>query len=132
MPPAELAAGAVLFDATGRVLLVQRGQAPLAGTWSLPGGHIAPGEAPDAAIVREMREETGLRVRVRALICILELSAEGRTFAIHEHLCEQLDANDPIAGDDARAVRWVSPGELGSLGVTEEVQAIIAKARQML
>ena len=55
---------AVIRDATGRILLQKRTD----GLWSLPAGAIDPGEAPAQALVREVWEETGLRVRPRRLI----------------------------------------------------------------
>ena len=57
-------AGGIVFDAGARLLLVRRGQAPSAGSWSVPGGRCLPGESPAAACVREVAEETGLRVEV--------------------------------------------------------------------
>ncbi len=55
--------GAIVRDEAGRLLLIQRGHDPGAGLWSLPGGRIEPGETDEQALVREMREETGLTVR---------------------------------------------------------------------
>ncbi len=57
------AAAAVVVDAAGRVLLVQRRFPPYAGGWCLPGGLAEPGESPEATASREVREETGLEVR---------------------------------------------------------------------
>ena len=54
--------GAVIKDETGRLLLIRRGHEPGAGLWSIPGGRIEPGESDLAALVREVREETGLDV----------------------------------------------------------------------
>ena len=56
--------GAVIRDDEGRLLLIKRGHEPGAGLWSLPGGRIEPGETDTEALVREMREETGLTVKV--------------------------------------------------------------------
>ena len=53
--------GAVVFNADC-VLLVRRAKAPLAGEWSLPGGAVELGETLEEAVVREVAEETGLRV----------------------------------------------------------------------
>lgn len=53
--------GAVIVQ-HGRVLVVQRGQEPLKGAWSLPGGALELGETIEQGIVREVREETGLEV----------------------------------------------------------------------
>src|SRR5260370_18836090 len=53
--------GAILTDG-GRILLIRRGHEPEKGRWSLPGGRIEPGETDQQALVREVREETGLEV----------------------------------------------------------------------
>ena len=58
-------AGGIVHDAAGRLLVILRGHAPSAGTWSVPGGRCLPGEAAPDACVREVREETGLAVVVQ-------------------------------------------------------------------
>ena len=55
--------GALIFN-QNRILLVERGREPLKGWWSLPGGAVEVGERLEAAIRREVLEETGLQVRV--------------------------------------------------------------------
>jgi 8-oxo-dGTP diphosphatase len=56
--------GAALLD-TGRLLAARRSAPPdLAGRWELPGGKVEPGETPEAALVRELREELGVEVEV--------------------------------------------------------------------
>jgi 8-oxo-dGTP diphosphatase len=59
-----LVVAAALLAADGRVLLAQRppGRA-MAGLWEFPGGKVAPGESPEAALVRELTEELGISVR---------------------------------------------------------------------
>jgi ADP-ribose pyrophosphatase YjhB (NUDIX family) len=61
--PVVACVGAVVHDTAGRLLLIRRGQEPSRGLWSLPGGRVEPGETVAAAVVREVREETGLEVR---------------------------------------------------------------------
>lgn len=61
------AASAVIFDRHGRLLLQQRSDG---GQWGLPGGSVEVGESVAAAVVREVREETGLVVRPRRLVGI--------------------------------------------------------------
>jgi 8-oxo-dGTP diphosphatase len=63
-----LVAAAALIDASGRVLLTQRPQhKQLGGLWEFPGGKVEPGEAPEDALIRELKEELALTVEPDAL-----------------------------------------------------------------
>lgn len=122
-------AGAVIFHSDGRVLLVLRGRPPAMGTWSLPGGRLEAGETPEQAAVREVREETGLVVTVVRHLELFPLRDGELAFDIHEIHCAPVDEDaTPIAGDDAADVRWVRPADFPSLGVTEAVQGVVARA----
>jgi ADP-ribose pyrophosphatase YjhB (NUDIX family) len=123
----EVVVGAVVLDPRGRVLLVRRGRPPGAGSWSLPGGHVEPGEPLDAAIVREVLEETAVRARVVCALCVVPVAREGYAYSIHEHLLVPLDpATEPRAGDDAADARWVDPGEAVAMGLRPDAQAVVA------
>ncbi len=125
------AVGAVIFDGAGRVLLVQRGRAPLLGTWALPGGRVQSGETVNEAIEREVLEETRLEVCAKERIDTVALEAEGFSYEIEEFLCVMTRTSDPaIAGDDARGVRWATREELEGLGVTEVARGVIERARR--
>ena len=63
--------GAVVLDGD-RVLLVKRAHEPLKGQWSLPGGVVELGETLDVALMREVREETGLTITVGPVVEVLE------------------------------------------------------------
>jgi mutator protein MutT len=121
-----VAAGAVVVDAEGRVLLIRRGHAPSVGEWTLPGGRVEPGETPEDAVVRELREETSLDGRVSASLGVVTLAREGAAYAIHEYLVH-VDAPGSARADDAADARWVAPGDLEGLGVRDDAIAVIRR-----
>ncbi len=123
-------AGAIVFRDDGAVLLVKRGRAPSAGTWSLPGGRIEQGETPEAAAVREVREETGLVVHEPRHLEIVRIEDSDVTYLIHEIVCEiSGDAIALVPGDDAAAAEWVH--DLETYGATAAVQGVVSRARAL-
>ncbi|HEY9413862.1 MAG TPA: NUDIX domain-containing protein [Pseudonocardia sp.] len=124
--------GAIVHDRVGRLLLIQRGREPGRGLWSLPGGRVEAGESEPDALVREMDEETGLRVRVVRLVGRVHRPApDGDTYDIGDYLCELTDPGDgsgaltPRAGDDADDARWVDAAEYEALPVVEGMREIL-------
>ncbi|MGI8759898.1 MAG: NUDIX hydrolase [Jatrophihabitantaceae bacterium] len=108
-------AGGIVFDAAGRLLLVERGRPPSSGCWSVPGGHCLPGETAAAACVRELAEETGLLVQVLRSAGQVRRSGEsGIVYDIEDFVCRAV-GGALRAGDDASEVRWVSSAELAEL-----------------
>ena len=111
--------GAVIKDDQGRLLLIKRGHAPGAGLWSLPGGRIEPGETDAEALVREMREETGLAVQTGRLIgTVRRPGQDGDVLDIRDYAAT-VTGGTLRAGDDAAEARWVAATELESLPITE-------------
>jgi 8-oxo-dGTP diphosphatase len=108
-----LVAAAALIDPDGRVLLAQRPEGkPMAGLWEFPGGKVAPGETPEAALIRELHEELGVDTWQS---CLAPL-----TFASHGyddfHLLMPLFACRKWQGRpcarEGQALRWVRPARL--------------------
>ncbi|TNC23207.1 NUDIX hydrolase [Amycolatopsis alkalitolerans] len=106
--------GGILHDAAGRLLVIQRGHDPGRGLWSLPGGRVEPGETDEQAVVREMREETGLDVRPGALAGMV---VRGR-YEIYDYVCEVLGGR-LRPGDDAADARWVDAAAFAALPLTD-------------
>lgn len=100
------------------VLLVQRGREPMKGRWSIPGGLIEIGEMLGDAVVREVREETGLEVEPVELIELLDrIHRDGERVRYHyviaDYLC-RVTGGSLKAASDADAVRWVERAEWNS------------------
>ena len=111
--------GAVIKDGRGRLLLIKRGHAPGAGLWSLPGGRIEPGETDAEALVREMREETGLVIEAGQLIGTARRPAQDGGILDIRDYAATVTGGTLRAGDDAADARWVAASELETLPVTE-------------
>jgi len=84
----------VIQRADGAILLVQRGRPPEQGHWGLPGGKVDWMEKVEAAVVREVLEETGLQVRVERLLCVVDHfePALGQHWVAPVYLVRALDA----------------------------------------
>ena len=128
--------GAIVVDGS-RVVLVKRAYEPLKGAWSLPGGAVELGETLADAVAREVREETGLDVRVGALVEVLERvhrDADGRVefhYVLADYVCTPLGGALAAASDAADA-RWVSFDEMDAYGVSATTITVIAKALKEL
>ncbi len=100
----------------GKVLLIRRGKEPLRGRWVVPGGTVELGETLEEALVREMREETGLTVEPAEIVTVFDRiqRESGRVvyhYVIVDYLCRYV-AGEARAGSDAEALVWAGPGEL--------------------
>lgn len=108
-----LVSAVALIDPDGRVLLAQRPEGKsLAGLWEFPGGKVDPGETPEAALIRELREELGIETKAS---CLAPL-----TFASHSyddfHLLMPLFAcrrwEGIASGREGQTLAWVRPDKL--------------------
>jgi 8-oxo-dGTP diphosphatase len=118
MPQPELCVGAVAVD-NGQILMVRRGRGPAQGMWSVPGGRVEAGETLAEAVVRELREETGLAGVCEALIGWAERIGDGYHYVILDFAVTIMDIAEPAAGDDAAEAAWVPLYEVADLALAE-------------
>jgi ADP-ribose pyrophosphatase YjhB (NUDIX family) len=127
-----LGVGALIFG-NDTILLVERGHEPLKGYWSLPGGLLELGEKLEAAVQREVLEETGLEVEPLGLFELFERiipDPQGNTeyhYVLADYIC-RVTGGTLQAASDVSDVRWVPRRQLGDLRVTEGTLAVIERA----
>jgi ADP-ribose pyrophosphatase YjhB (NUDIX family) len=100
------------------MLMIRRGHDPGKGLWSIPGGRVEPGETDDQAVMREVREETGLDVTCGRLLGTVERpGVAGTIFVIrdYEAFLAAGTMGSPVAGDDAADAGWLPLGDVTAL-----------------
>ena len=131
--PLLLVAAAALVDADGRVLLTQRPEGKaMAGLWEFPGGKVAPGETPEHALVRELKEELGIDTRRSCLAPIAFASHAYEDF----HLLMPLFACRVWQGEvtplEGQAIKWVRPARLRDYPMPPADEPLVALLRDLL
>ena len=124
---------AILVVRRGRVLLARRGVPPRAGLWDVPGGFVEAGETAEDAVRREAREETGLQVRVVAMLGSLPDVYGSRRVATL-NLCYVVEARGgiPAPASDVTELRWVAVGRPGVRLAFAHQRAMLDLLRQRL
>ena len=113
------------------VLLVQRGNPPRQGEWSIPGGRIEPGEATTHAALRELREETGVEAELAGLIDVVDAIFQNKAGTLTTRHYIMIDyaarwrSGEPVAADDADAARFVPLSELATYNLWDETVRVI-------
>lgn len=131
-----LAASIALFR-NGKVLLGERARPPGQGLFSLPGGVVELGENLEAAVRREVFEETGLEIEISAFVRHHEVIARDETGAVQRHFVVAVFAGrsehgEPRLSEETLSFRWADPVELDSLALTDGLADILVAARKAL
>ncbi|MFB8764634.1 NUDIX domain-containing protein [Nocardiopsis alba] len=122
---------AVVLDDDGAVLLHRRSDD---GRWATPGGILEPGEQPARAVVREVREETGVEVRVERLATVI--AQEPYTYPNGDRVqfldlafrCRPIGGEPRVDGDESLEVAWFAPEEMPRMA--ERILERIRHARE--
>jgi 8-oxo-dGTP diphosphatase len=130
-PPFAVAVDLVVFtvrDGALQVLLVERGEEPFRDGLALPGGFVRPGEGLEAAAVRELREETGIRVaHLEQLASYGDPDRDPRMRVVSvAYLALAPDLPRPTAGTDAAAAAWHPASEVPRRRLAFDHAAILA------
>lgn len=124
--------GALIVE-NGGVALIKRGNAPLLGEWSIPGGMLELGETLRQGAEREALEETNLVVRATELLGVFDRvvpDADGKIryhYVLIDFLCERI-SGELRAGADAADARWFTPEEISQLNLAEDTAGVIRTA----
>lgn len=131
--PATIGVGGLVFDAAGRILLIQRRNPPGAGEWHIPGGRLEPGESLRHCCRREVFEETGLKVEAQAIIAVADRRLESFHYVVVDFIARLEDGEEQKAlkaGSDALSVAWVRPEALDEYPLIEGLREVIAAGRK--
>jgi 8-oxo-dGTP diphosphatase len=131
-----LAVSAAIFR-DGRVLIVRRARPPAHGLYTLPGGGVELGETLEEAIIREVREETGLAIAPLALVGFREAIARDAAGRVERHFvilpfAARFIAGEIVLSEELAEAHWRKPDDLADLKTTEGLAAIVAGAERIV
>ena len=127
-------ASVLLHRADGKVVLVKRSREPGKGRWALPGGITKWGERVEETAVREVREETGLDVRLLELVGVYDIIEKDRENRARFHYVTVCFKGERIGGrlrvgSDVENAKWFGPKELNEEMLTDCTLRALRNAR---
>jgi 8-oxo-dGTP diphosphatase len=128
-------AGVVVCD--GKILLEKRKSEPGRGKWSIPGGLVELGESTERAVIREVKEETGLDVEKPEHIDVADSIIRDENGEIKYHFVMvdyflKLKGGELQAASDAQELRWVPFDDVEMYDLTKTFRAFFQRNRQKL
>lgn len=129
----QIAVSAGIFR-DGKILLVRRAREPSNGVYTFPGGRVEFGESLTEALLREVREETGLEIDLVGLAGYREAlppKAGGYGHFVILPFAARWISGEVTLNDELDDARWLTPGNLGDLPITHGLEMTIAAARRL-
>jgi len=111
MKSIEVVAAIIVRD--GKIFATQRGYGEWRDYWEFPGGKMEPGEKPEEALVREIREELATEIAVDRFVCTIEHDYPTFHLTMHNYLCHVVSGNLELL--EHEAARWLSLDNLDSV-----------------
>ncbi len=131
--PILLVVACALVDGDGRVLLAQRPEGKaLAGMWEFPGGKLHPGETPEAALIRELREELDIDVTAACLAPLTFASHQYESFHLLMPLFVCRRWRGTMRGREGQALAWVRPNKMADYPMPPADRPLVAMLQEML
>jgi 8-oxo-dGTP diphosphatase len=122
-----------LVDVDGRVLVAQRPQGkPMAGLWEFPGGKIHPGERPEAALIRELKEELDIDVTEACLAPFTFASHRYEAFHLLMPLYVCRRWNGTMQPREGQTLAWVRAAKLGDYPMPPADKPLVAMLQDLL
>ena len=131
--PIVLVAACALVDVDGRVLIAQRPEGKqLAGLWEFPGGKVEPGEPPEEALIRELKEELDIEVAKACLAPFVFASHAYESFHLLMPLWLCRRWSGTVRAREHQALAWVKPARLGDYPMPPADEPLVAYLRDFL
>ncbi len=131
--PVVLVAAAALVDVDGRVLLARRPEGKaMAGLWEFPGGKVHSGEAPEQALIRELREELGIETKDSCLAPLAFASHGYTDFHLLMPLYVCRVWHGTVTAREGQELAWVRPPRLGDYAMPPADEPLVALLRDFL
>lgn len=128
-----LVVAAALIDADGRVLLAQRPEGKsMAGLWEFPGGKVEPGELPEAALIRELKEELAITIRPKCLAPFTFASHAYETFHLLMPLYVCRNWEGEVTPKEGQRIAWTRAARLGDYAMPPADEPLRAMLRDLL
>ena len=128
-----LVSACALVDPDGRVLLARRPPGKsMAGLWEFPGGKVEKGEKPEAALIRELREELGIEVSERCLAPFTFASHTYEAFHLLMPLFICRKWQGEVEAKEGQELAWVRPNRMGDYAMPPADEPLRAMLRDLL
>lgn len=131
--PLVLVAAIALIDADGRVLLARRPEGrPMAGKWEFPGGKVKDGEAPEEALIRELKEELDIDITESCLAPLTFASHCYDDFQLLMPLFACRVWQGTVRAMEGQQLKWVRPNRMRDLDMPPADLPLVAMLRDLL